>query len=272
MGIELVRGRVITTSDDARAIGAVVLSESAARKYWPDVDPIGRRFRLGGDAGPGSVAVVGIVRDVRHGSLAGEPPAIMYLPHAQFTFWNGGAAVGSMTLVLHTMPAPLSLLQPLREQVRRMDGQVPLGAARTMAQVRSTAVAAPRFVTSVLGSFALLALALAVIGIYGLVGYTVARRTREIAVRMALGADASGVVRQIIAQGMRPVLAGIVIGAVGALALSRTVRHMLFGVAPHDPMTMAVTLLLLAATALAACALPARRATRIAPLSALRED
>jgi putative ABC transport system permease protein len=272
MGVELVRGRTILPSDDARAIGAVVLSETAARKYWPDADAIGKRFRLGGGAGPGTVTVVGIVRDVRHGTLSDQPAELMYLPHAQFTFWNGGRAASSLTVVLHTAAEPLSLLTPLREQVRRLDPHVPLGAATTMAQVRGTAVAAPRFALSVIGSFALLALALAMIGIYGLVSYTVARRTREIAVRMALGADAGGVVRQIVAQAMRPVMAGVLIGGAAALALSRTVQQLLFDVTPHDPVTIAAALVLLPATALAACVLPARRATRIAPLSALRED
>lgn len=272
MGIDMVHGRGILPSDDARAVGAVVLSETAARKYWPDGDAIGKRFRLGGDAGPGVVTVVGIARDVRQGALSDGPAEIMYLPHAQFTFWNGGSAVSSLTLVLHTSGEPLSLLNPLRDQIRRMDAHVPLGAAQTMAQVRSSAVAAPRFATSVLGSFALIALALALIGIYGLVSYTVVRRTREIAVRMAVGADGGSVVRQIVTQAMRPVLAGVVIGVIAALLLSRTVQQLLFGVTPHDPLTMATILVLLTATALIACLLPARRATRIAPLTALREE
>lgn len=272
MGIDVVRGRGILPSDDARAPGAVVLSEAAAAKYWPAGDAIGRRFRLGGDAGPGMVSVVGIVRDVRQGALSDGPAELMYLPHAQFTFWNGGSAVSSLTLVLHTSSEPLSLLNPLRDRIRRLDPFVPLGAARTMAQVRSSAIAAPRFATGVLGSFAIVALALALIGIYGLVSYTVVRRTREIAVRMAVGADGGSVVRQIVAQAMRPVMAGVVIGAIAALLLSRTVQQLLFGVTPHDPITMVATLVLLPATALLACVLPARRATRIAPLTALREE
>jgi putative ABC transport system permease protein len=272
MGVEIVRGRAITTVDDARATGAVVLSEAAARKYWSDADPIGQRFLLGANAGPGWVTVVGIARDVRHGTLTDAPPPIMYLPHAQFTFWHGGSAAASMTLVLHTAGAPLPTLEPLRELVRRMDAHVPLGHARTMEQVVSTAIAEPRFATSVLITFALLAMALAAIGIYGLVGYTVARRTREIAIRMALGAESRALVRQIVLHAMQPVLIGIVIGAVAALVVTRAMRSMLYGVTPHDPATFALIVALLSATALVACLVPARRAAAVAPLSALREE
>jgi putative ABC transport system permease protein len=272
MRIDIVRGRGILGSDDARNPGAVVLSESAARKYWSDSDPIGKRFRLGGGAGPGWVTVVGIVRDVRHGNPADELAVLMYLPHAQFTFWNGGLAPASMTLVLHTRVEPVTLIPPLREQLERMDAHVPLGNARSMAQVLSTAVAEPRFATSLLVTFAVLALALAMLGVYGLVGYTVARRAREIAVRMALGAEPRGVVRQMIRQGMEPVVAGVVIGGVAALALTRLLQPMLYGVTPHDPLAMVGAFALLCGTALAACLIPARRATRVAPLSALRDE
>ena len=272
MGIEILRGRGISASDDARSPGAVVLSESAARKYWAGEDPIGKRFKLGGDAGPGWVTVVGVVRDVRHGALSESAPAIMYLPHAQFTFWNNGRASSVMTLVVHTAGEPTAVLPHIRDNVRRMDPTVPLGTARTMSQVVSTAVAAPRFATSVLGSFALIALLLAMIGVYGLVGYSVARRTREIAVRMALGAEAGSVLRQIMMQGMRPVVLGVVVGGVATFALTRLLQQMLFGVTAHDPVTMVATIIILPATALAACLVPARRATRILPFSAVREE
>jgi ABC-type antimicrobial peptide transport system permease subunit len=177
-----------------------------------------------------------------------------------------------MTLVLHTAGAPLPMLEPLRETVRRMDASVPLGTASTMEQVVSTAVAEPRFATSVLGAFALLALALAAIGLYGLVGYTVARRTREIAIRMALGAQPAALVRRITTQALQPVALGIVIGGVAALVLTRTMSSMLYGITPHDPTTFAIIVLLLCATALIACLVPARRAAAVAPLSALREE
>jgi putative ABC transport system permease protein len=271
MGVQVVRGRGITTADHTDAPGAVVLSEAAARRHWPDGDALGQRFRLGGGAGPGWVTVVGIARDVRQADLTGEPPAIMYLPHAQFNFWNDGPAISSMTLVLHTAAAPMTVLPALRDLVRSMDPHVPLGAARSMEQVVGTALAEPRFASSILAGFALLALALAMIGIYGLVGYTVARRTREIAVRMALGAQPRGVVRQFVIQGMTPVAAGVVIGAAAAFAFTRTLQHMLYDVAPNDPGVMATAVLLLAAAAFIACLLPARRAATVAPLAALRD-
>jgi putative ABC transport system permease protein len=272
MGVHILRGRGISAADDATAPGAVVLSEAAARRHWPDGDALGQRFRLGGDAGPGWVSVVGIARDIRHASLVEEPPAIMYLPHAQFTFWAGGAAVGAMTLVVQTAAEPMSVLPALRDLVRGLDPHVPLGAARSMEQVVSTAVAEPRFASRVLAGFALVALLLAMIGIYGLVGYTVSRRTPEIAVRMALGAPPRDVVRHFVVQGMAPVLAGIVIGATAALALGRTIAHMLHDVAPDDPRVLAAAVSLLAASALLACVLPARRAAAVAPLDALRGD
>jgi putative ABC transport system permease protein len=270
MDIHIVRGRSIGPGDDHRAPGAVVLSEAAARRHWGPVDPIGQRFRLGAGAAPGWVTVVGIARDIRHGGLAAEPEAIMYLPHAQFSFWNDGPAVTAMTLVLHTAGEPMSLLTALRDIVRRIDPAVPLGAAQTMEQVRNRAVAEPRFAAGVLAAFAALALLVAVVGVYGLVAYTVSRRTREIAVRMAMGAPARAVVRQITLQGLAPVLAGALIGTAAALLLSRLVRHMLHGVGSTDPLSYAAALLLLLCAAAAACVLPARRASRVPPLEALR--
>ena len=272
MGIEIVRGRAISNIDDARAPGAVVLSESAARKYWGDTDPIGQRFKLGAGAGPGWVTVVGVARDVRQNALTLEPPAMMYLPHGQFTFWHGGNAPATMALVLHAASEPMALLSPLREVMRRIDPYVPLSNVRTMEQVVSTAVAQPRFATSVVGGFALLALVLAVIGVYGLVAYSVARRTREIAVRMALGAAARNVVRQIVIQGMIPVMIGAMLGVAGAFMLTRVLDTMLFGVAPRDPVTLAGTVLVLGLTAVVAAVLPARRAARVTPMGALREE
>lgn len=272
MGIDIVRGRGLADADDARAPGVVVLSESAARRHWPDTDPIGQRFTLGGGAGPGVVTVIGIARDVRQAGLAAEPPAVMYLPHAQFTFWGGGATPSTMTLAVHAAGDPMSLAPAVRDVLRRLDPHVPLGPPRTMEQVVRAATAEPRFTASVLGAFAAVALLLTLVGIYGLVAYTVARRTREIAVRLALGAQPGRVVRQVVLQGMQPVLLGAVIGGVAALALGRTVQHMLYGITPRDPVTLAAALVLLPATALAACLLPARRAAAVAPQQVLREE
>ena len=272
MGVPLIRGRGIEPSDDERGVGVVVLSESAARKYWPQGDAIGRRFRLGGGAGPGVVTVVGIVHDVRQNAVAEVPPAVMYLPHAQFRFWNDGTAVTSMRLVLHTAGEPFATLAPMRELVRRLDPDVPLGTVRSMEQVFGTAIAQPRFTTSVLIGFALLALGLAMIGIYGLVAYAVARRTREIAVRMALGAQPRAVARQMVGEAMMPVLLGATFGLALAVGMTRALEGMLYDIPPNDPVTLAAALLVLTTTALVACLVPARRATRIAPLAALREE
>jgi putative ABC transport system permease protein len=272
MGMTVVRGRGITAQDHADAPGAVVLSEAAARRHWPDGDALGQRFRLGGGAGPGEVTVVGIVRDVRQLGLAEEPPAVMYLPHAQFTFWGGGPAMPAMTLVVRTAGDPMAMLPPVRDLIRGMDPHVPLGTARSMDQVVATSVAEPRFASGVLAGFAVMALVLAIIGIYGLVGYAVARRSKEIAVRMAIGAAPTAVVRQFVLQGMAPVAAGVGLGVAAAMALSRTVRHMLFGVAPQDPLTLLAAVAILLATALLACVVPARRAARVAPQAVLRAE
>jgi putative ABC transport system permease protein len=272
LGMRLVRGRGLEPHDDARAPGVAVINEAVARRYWPGRDPLGQRLLLGGGAGPGWVTVVGIVADVRHGSLRDEPEPQMYIPHAQFRFWNAGGAARSLSLVLRTLGDPMAQSGALRQRVSELDPNLTVSEVRTLSSVRSESVARPRFVTLLLGLFATLAALLAAVGIYGLVAYQVTLRIPEIGIRMALGARASSIVRLVLRQGLVLAVAGLLVGVLGALAATRLLAHLLFGVAALDPVTFLSIPLLLVAVALLASWLPARRAARLDPVTVLRAE
>jgi predicted permease len=272
MGLTLMMGRAIREDDDERAPGAVVINQSAAQLYFPNQDAIGQRFRLGGGAGPGWVTIVGIVADVRHGRLDDAPTPSMYLPHRQFTFWNGGLAANTMSLVVRTVAEPATLAPTLRNVISQLDPDVPAGAFRTMEEVRDSAVAQPRFVTTLILAFATIALLLAVVGIYGLISFTVGLRRQELGVRVALGAANRQILGLVLKDGLLTVGSGLGIGAVAALVLTRGLAGLLYGVRPGDPATLLAVTLLLAAAALLACLVPARRAARADPMHALRGD
>ncbi|HJR64237.1 MAG TPA: ABC transporter permease [Gemmatimonadaceae bacterium] len=271
MGMRLLRGRTLTESDDERAPGAVVITESLARRYWPGEDPIGVRFKLGGEAGPGWVTIVGIVGDVRYQSLGAEPQPEMYLAHAQFRFWHGGTILRAMTLVVRSESDPTRLSGAIRREIRALDPNLPVGTITTMEQVRAESVASSRFVMLLLSIFSGVALAIAAVGIYGVMAYAVAQRTKEIGVRLALGATPGGVMRMVIGQGLVLAAAGVAVGLIAALWLTRLIAGLLFDVSPTDPATIAGVSLMLMAVAFVACYMPARRATRIDPVSAMRE-
>jgi predicted permease len=270
VGMRLMSGRGIEPGDDERAPGAVVINESLARLYWPDSSPIGRRFKLGGEAGPGWVTIVGVVRDVRHAALGEPPRPEMYIPHAQFRFWNGGGAARSLTLAIRGRGDPSALAAPVRAAIHAMDPELPLADVRTLDEVRRESVAQPRFLAFLLGAFAATALLLAVTGIYGTLAYLVAQRTYEMGVRMALGAHPSAIRGLIVRQGLVITLAGVIVGVPAAFALSRVLSHLLYRVAPTDAATFIAVPCVLALTALAAAYFPARRATRVDPIIALR--
>ncbi len=272
MGMRVLRGRVLAPTDDERAPGAVVINESLARRYWPGADPLGARFELGGGAGPGWVTVVGIVRDLRHTSLAEPPRPEMYLSHVQFRFWDSGAPVRAMTLAVAGGTSPAALVPSVRDAVRRMDPDLPLADVRTMAQVRADSVAEPRFVMLLLTLFAGVALALASIGVFGMLAHAVVQRTREIGIRIALGAGAGEVSRMVVRRGIGTALAGLAVGIPAALAASRVLTGFLFGVSATDATTFVAIPLLLLAVASIASYLPARRATRVDPMVALRNE
>ena len=273
MQLRLREGRLLDARDRLDAPGAVVINRTMAERYWPEGDALGARFLLGGGAAPGWVSVVGIVDDVRHGSLAAAPINQMYLPHAQFRFWNQGSVVRSMTIAARSSTGhPEALAGAVKGALADLDPAVPLAQVQTMSAVLSTSLGRERLLFVLAATFALLALVLGTLGIYGVVAYTVRQRTREIGVRMALGARASTVSGMVVRQGARLAGLGVALGLVGTVLLGRLLRPQLYGVTPFDAVTLAAVALLLAAVAILASWLPARRAARIQPMEALRHE
>ena len=274
MGIQLRRGRGIEETDRADALPIVVINRTMAERYFPGEDPIGQRLRLGGDEqGRPWMTVVGTVEDVRHNAVSEEARREMYLPHAQTPTSLGGAP-RTLSLVIRTTGtgSPASIAARLREEVARMDPNLPLADVRPLEDIVSAALVQPRFTMVLLAAFAALALVLAAIGIYGVLSYAVAQRTQEIGIRMALGAERGRVLRMVLRQGMTVALLGVGVGLLGAWALARVLASQLYGISPSDPLTFAVVALILVAVALLASFIPARRATRVDPMVALRAD
>ena len=271
MGIALADGRLFAAADDAEAPPVVLINEELARRYFPDGDPLGQRFRMSADIDEIYRTIVGVVGDVKQRGLDAETRPEFYLPHAQFpatqTF-----PVGAMTLVAKTAGDPLTLAAAFRGEARQLDPDVPVAGVRSMAQVVERSTSVRRLNVMLFGAFGLIGLLLVAVGVYGVMAYTVAQRTRELGVRMALGAGPAQVMRLVIGEGMVLSLAGVGIGIAGALALSRVLAGMLFGVGTHDPMTFVAIPIILTVVALAACYLPARRATRVDPMVALRAE
>ena len=273
IGMRLVRGRGIEDTDLENTPGVVVINETLAKKYWPNADPIGKRFKLGGGAGPGMVTVVGIVADVRQSSLAATPEGEMYLAHPQFRFWGGGNRIlRSLSLVLRTTGDPAAMTRAVRGEVSALDSQLPLGQFRTMEDVRGESVSQPRFLVFLFSTFSVVALAIAVIGIYGVIAYGVAQRRKEIGIRVALGARPSAVAAMVVRQGLGLAGVGIVVGLGLALALTRFLSRFLFSVTPTDPVTLMGVAAALGVAALLASYVPALRATRTDPVEVLRAD
>jgi putative ABC transport system permease protein len=264
MGIPLIRGRSFARSDGPSAPGVVVVNEPFVRAFFPGEEPLGRRIAV--DLGsPFAVEIVGVVGGVRHTSLATEPEPEMYLSATQ-------QPTGFMNLVVRARGNAAALAGGLRAAVAAIDPDQPLGPVRTMTSVVSASAGDRRFPTLLLGGFAGLALVLAAIGLYGVMAESVAQRTAELGIRMALGASARDVVRLVVREGLRVTLVGLGAGIGGALALSRLLASLLYAVPAHDPATFAGVAAIVAAVALAACALPARRAARTSPQIALRHE
>jgi predicted permease len=269
MRIALREGRLPTDRDDERAPGVMIINETLARKAWPSGGAIGARVKMGGEAGEWRT-VIGIVRDVRQIGLDAEPRTQIYLPHAQFP--SPDRALREMALVMRTSGDPVSLATPARRAVAALDPNLPIASLRTMDDVLGSWAAERRLTMLMLSSFAAVALALAAVGIYGVMSYTVAQRTREMGIRIALGAEPRDVIRLVVRQGVALAAVGIVVGLLAALALTRLMRSMLFEVTSSDPLTFVAICAILVATALVACWIPARRATRVQPTEALRAE
>jgi predicted permease len=264
--IPLVRGRDFRASDDATATHVAIVNETFAKTYWRGTDPIGRTFTGGG---PFTAAVtwtvVGVARDARYTSLGESARPFAYLPLAQN--WEA-----NMHLLVRTAGDAASLAAPIRDAVRTLDPLLPTPPVLTLDAATSVVLLPERIAAVVTGAMGLLGLVLAAVGLYGVVSYTVTQRTREIGVRMALGADGASVLGMIVRDGMRLVLMGVVIGMALALAGTRVMRGFLFGVSPLDPLVFAVIPIGLALVTLLASYLPARRAAATDPLVALRES
>ncbi len=250
---------------DERGLVAVV-SESLAHRLWardPLTAIVGRRVRH--DAQQPPITVVGIVEDTRSGSVDRELPPVMYRPHGQW-------ASGPMTLVVKTAHDPALVAASVRAEVRALDPNIPVPALHTMREIVSSTLAERRFQLALTSLFAIVALVLSAVGLYGVVSYAVACRTRDIGLRMALGAVKRDVMQWVFSHGMRPVVVGLAIGLAAAVAIARTLRSLLFGIAPGDPLAIIGVVTVLLATSALACYLPARRAAALDPMSALRHD
>ncbi len=266
--IPLRRGRLFDERDDERAPGAAVVSEAFARKFFPGEDPIGRRLLLPARRDQSAdplLTIVGVVGDVKADGLDVESPPVLYRSLLQ-------DSILLLTLVLRTAGESGMLGETVRREVRQVDPDQPVYGVRTFEELAATALGPRRFVTSLLGLFALVSLVLAAVGIYGVTAYSVSRRTGEIGLRMALGARPRDVLRLVLGQGLALTAAGIGLGLLAAAALSRALGTFLFNVSATDPLAFGGIALLLAGVATAACAIPARRAAAVDPLVALRED
>jgi putative ABC transport system permease protein len=270
MGIPLLKGRLFNDRDTETAAGVLIISESLARSLWPDEDAIGKRLNIG-FRGETWREVIGVVDDVRQDEVGAPLAQAIYQPYLQVAD-SRRWMLGDMTFVVRTAAAPQSFADSLRSELQAVDKELPLYDTAVMQQVIAQKVADPRFYTLLLGGFSTLALILAAAGIYGLISYSVSQRTHEIGIRMALGAQTVDVVKLVVAQGMKLVLTGLVIGLAGALALTRVLEGFLYQVSVTDPATFALLALLLAVVALSACYLPARRATKVDPAVALRYE
>jgi putative ABC transport system permease protein len=269
LGVRAVRGRLFDARDDADSPPVALIDETMARRYWPDQDPVGRRIRFGATDSE-MRTIVGVVTPVRLDGLTVQAPTF-FEPETQAARM-APVHLGTLTLMVRTAGDPLALAGPVRDAVRELDPGLPIVSMRSMDDMVRSSVARPRFILTLLGVFALVALALGAIGVYGIIAQSVAERTNEIGIRRALGAGAGEVQALVVGQGMRLVAIGIALGIGGALVANRVLRGFLFQVSSTDPWTYALMALGVAAVAMVATVLPARRATRIDPVEALKAD
>ena len=278
MGIPLRAGRDFTDSDRPDAPGVTIINETLARQHWPDEDPIGKRITLDDPRDTSRpvqwLTVVGVVKDVKQESWVDEPSNEIYLPFQQSGgfFRSTARHYASMTIVVRTKVEPRSLAQAAQDTVRSLDRNLPVSNVVTMGQVIADSLWQPRFNLQLIGFFASVALALAAIGLYGVMSYSIAQRTHELGLRMALGAQRGDVIKLVLSQGIKLTLLGLTLGLLASAALTRLMSNLLFGVSATDPTTFAAITLVLIGVAVIACLVPAHRATKVDPMEALRYE
>lgn len=263
--VPLVDGRYFAESDNETAMKVVVINATMARQFWPEGNAIGKRVRVDALEAKEWLSIVGVVADMKNESLAQRPRPELYFPYVQYP-------TRGVSLMLRTSVPPLTLAETVRREIRKVDGSLAITELRTMEQAKRDSFGATSFQSLLLGTFAGLALVLAAIGIYSVLSYSVIQRAREIGIRMALGARAASVHTLILAGTMRVVALGIALGLAGALALTRFMTALLFGVGVTDPLTYMAAAAILVGVALVACYLPSRRAARLDPMTALRTE
>jgi putative ABC transport system permease protein len=266
LGVPLIKGRYFTPQDNRDSTKVLIVSESLAQHYWPNQDPIGKRIKWGvAESKEPWMTVVGVVGDVKQAALDVETTFHTYQPFLQ-------NEISSMNVAVRASGDPASLVSALRSAVWALDPQIAVAKVRTMDEVIRESTSPRRFNLFLLGGFAALALILSAIGIYGVISYSVARRSHEIGIRMALGADHERLVRWIVGQGIVLLAAGIGIGLAGAAIVTRTLASFLYGIKPTDPATFAAVVAVLGAVALLASYIPARRAAKVDPMMSLRSE
>jgi len=275
MGIPLIEGREFTERDNADAPGAVLINQAMASRYWANEDAVGKRIIHPGGRNFGPLGrimpqtlefeVVGIVGNEKNSGLNAAAEPAIYFCHDQFPY-------RSMSVMVRASSNPVSLLGAIQNEVWAIDENVPVSNVKTADQILANSIAQPRFSLLLLAVFAALALILAAVGIYGVMAYSITQRTREIGIRMALGAKQRDVLAMVLSEGFKFALIGIGIGLAGAFAITRVMTSLLYGVSTTDPIIYAVVPVILAVVALVACFIPARRATKVDPMVALRYE
>jgi len=267
VGMKLIEGRMFDGRDGTATPMVALINQTMARSFWPGENPVGKRFKPGAYQGHSPwITIAGIVGDVHQAGLDLPARPEMYLPYQQQEFFSPD------WLTVRTADDPMRLAEIVRQQIWAVDKEQPVVGTRPLEDLVDENLASRKIQASLLGGFAGLALVLATLGIYAVLSFAVTQRTQEIGIRVALGAHQSDVLRLVLSQGLRLFLIGAVLGLVGALALSRTLEHLLYGVSASDPISITTVIVLLGAVILLACYVPARRATRVDPLVALRYE
>jgi putative ABC transport system permease protein len=265
LGIPLLRGRELSQFDKADGAPVALINQSLAQRHWPLEEPVGQKVSLAVSGRSVTCEIVGVVGDMRPNGYDSAPRQEIYLPYAQ-------SPAGLVTWVVRTSNDPAGQTAAIKEKIREANPAQSFLSIATLDQLAERTISQRRFNLLLLGAFAAMALTLAGIGLYGLLSYSTTQRTHEIGVRMALGAQANDALRLVIGQGLRLVLIGVAVGLMGALTLTRLMRSLLFEISATDPLTFAVVTLLLAGVAILACWIPARRATKVDPVIALRTE